>query len=379
LKNLIEKRSALIAEFDKIKQNLESEKRTAYSNEEREAVNKIKIEISDIDSRIADEREIEEKRNSKLDFLSKERPSLVTKDTDIYSEFRSFANGGNSQYVQDGKFQMPFEVLKRSTITTSSNSNYNYVDQKVGVSVNDSDLVLAKLGVTPFYFESGSVDHVSMSEISATFGTEDSTVSDATLTTASKRLNPAFVSASIEVSKKWLAQSKPENIQALVAELNLSINRAVEKRTIDTFSTLTAIASGATGVSTTFVNAAVLMEAAINGAPTGYIFYKDYFAKGKVSKQDAGSGLFAIMNGQMNGMPVIRATSSLMTNTTHAYLIDKNAVAMAYWGTGISVEIIQDATLARKGNVLLIASALADGSYIDANKVAIIKNANRLS
>ena len=31
-------------------------------------------------------------------------------------------------------------------------------------------------------------------------------------------------------------------------------------------------------------------------------------------------------------------------------------------------------TLARKGNVLLIASGLADGGYTDANKVAVAKN-----
>jgi hypothetical protein len=71
--------------------------------------------------------------------------------------------------------------------------------------------------------------------------------------------------------------------------------------------------------------------------------------------------------------------STLQTNANHGYLVSKDAVAMAYWGDGIQIEIITDATLGRKGNVLLIASALADGSYTDANGIALIKNVDKLS
>jgi hypothetical protein len=373
LKNLIEKRNQLIADFDKIKETLETEKRTAYTNEEREQVNKIKLDIQDLDTKIGDEKFIEEKRNQKLDLISVSAPELVKDKRNLVSEFRSFLNG--EKYGE--KFTLPYETEQRSTVTTSSNSHFKFTDQIPGLSINDSDLVLGSLGVKTYYFDSGAVDFPNISEITGTFGTEDSTVSDQALTSGKKTLTPTFVTASIEVSKVFLKTSKEKNIQDLMGELQLAVAKALEKRTIDTFSTLTAIASGATGVTTTFHNAAVQMEASLNGTPSGYIFGSSGIARGKVSKKDSGSGEFAISNMTLNGYPVKRST--LMTNTTHGYLISASAVAQAYWGSGVEIEMITDATLARKGNVLLIASALADGSYLDANKIALIKNVNKLT
>src|SRR5687767_7997362 len=99
LKNLIEKRTALLAEYDAMKGKLEIEKRSAYTNEEREAINKIKIDIEEIDNSIALEKDIEAKRNAKLDILSVTAPNTVTSttsDKNLVTEFRSFLNGGRS-------------------------------------------------------------------------------------------------------------------------------------------------------------------------------------------------------------------------------------------------------------------------------------------
>lgn len=374
MKHLVEKRNQLIAEFDKIKNALEAEKRTAYSNEEREAVNKIKIDLEELDKKIADEKFIEEKRNQKLDLISLNQPELVKDRKGLVSEFRSFLL--NERYGE--KFILPYDrIEERATITTSSNSHFKFTDQNPGLSVNDSDLVLGRAGVKTYYFDKGAVDFPKISEIVGTFGSEDSSVSDQTLTSGKVTLTPTFVSASLEVSKVFLATSKEKNIQDLMFELQLAVAKALEKRTIDTFSTLTAIASGATGVTTGFYNAAVQMEKAINGSPSAYIFSANGIAKGKVAKSDSGSGLFAIQNGMCNGYPVFRST--LQSNANHGYLISANAVAQAYWGDGVQIEMITDATLGRKGNVLLIASAMADGSYLDSNKIAVIKNVDKLS
>ena len=371
MKNYIEQRTKLIESFDKIKSALEAEKRTAYTNEEREAVNKIKIDIEELDNLISDEKAIQEKRNQKLDTIANVQKA---DKNEIVAEFRSFLSG--EKYGE--KFTIPFEAVEqRATVTTSTNTHFSFVDQNNGLSVVSSELVLPKLGVKTYYFDAGAVDFPSIGQIVGSFGSEDGSVSDQALSSAKKTLTPTFVSASIEVSKVFLKSSKEGNIQDLMAQLKAAVDKALEKRTIDTFSTLSPIASGATGVSTTFHNASIQMEAGLIGAPSGYIFSASGIARAKNSKKDSGSGEFVYQNGFVNGYPAMRST--LQTNANHGYLIDAGSVGMAYWGEGVQIEMITDATLARKGNVLLIASALADGSYLDANRIAVIKNVNNLS
>ncbi|HYG03024.1 MAG TPA: hypothetical protein VD927_11310 [Chryseosolibacter sp.] len=379
LKDLVEKRNGLFAEYEKFKQKLVAEKRAAYTNDELTAVNNIKQQIDEIDNTITAEKEIEAKRNIKLDNLSKDQ-NVDKKDNILVTEFRSFLNGqgANSEFVSNGKFNISFDAVKRSTITSTSNAGFVYA-QQAGLSIADNnELVLPKLGVQTSYFESGEVDHPSMASIVATFeDDQDTTINDQTLTSASKKLKPVFVSASLEVSKAWVAASKPENIQALIGELKFAVDKALEKRTIDSFSTLTAIVSGATGVTTSFHNVALQMEKEFNGVPSGYIFSKSGVAKAKQAKIDSGSGQLVMKDGVINGYPAVR--SSLMTNENHGYLINAKAVAQAYWGAGIEIETVTDSTLARKGNILLVVSAHADGSYIDANGVALIKNVDKLT
>lgn len=372
LKNLIEKRAALIAQYDEIKGKLETEKRSAYSNDEMTSINNIKSEIEEIERSIEVEKEMQAKRNVKLDAIASVNIQRG-ENKNLVNEFRSFLSTPNS----GEQFTVPFEYTSRAAVTTSANPNFKYTDQNAGISINDSDLVLPKLGVKTFYFDSGAVDFPSLSQIVGTFGTEDNSVSDQAFSDAKKTLTPTFVSASIEVSEVFLKSSKDQNIAELMAELKYAVDKALERRTLDTFGTLSPIASGATGVSTTFHNASVQMEAEFMGAPSGYIFSASGIARAKNSKIDSGSGILVYQNGMINGYPAMRST--LQSNANHGYLIASNAVAQAYWGEGVQVKVITDSTLARKGSVLLIASALADGSYLDANKIAVIKNVHKLS
>lgn len=365
IKNLIEKRAKALADLKDLNA------KETIDAEQRAKIDTLKKEVADFNTRIADLQfqDEQERQEAKQAFLKNEK-----KDANLVTEFRSFLSGERG----GEKFLLPFEDFnKRATITTTSNSHFKFTDQHAGLSINDSDLVLPSLGVKTWYFESGAIDFPSISQIVGTFGSEDNSVSDQTLTSNKKTLTPTFVSASIEVSKVFLNSSKPENIQNLMDELKYAVDKALEKRTIDTFSTLTAIASGATGVSTTFHNASIQMEAALVGAPSGYIFSSSGTARAKNSKKDSGSGEFVWKDGIVNGYPAKRST--LQTNANHGYLITAGAVAQAYWGEGVTIEMITDATLARKGNVLLIASAMADGSYLDANKIAVVKNVNLLS
>lgn len=354
-KELIEKRKALIAEFDAIKVKAETEKRSAYTNEERTRVNEIKIELSDIDARIADEKEINEKRNVKLDLLTQATPTVES--VQAKDEFRSFIQSGKA-----GKFTMPMsEFEKRATVTTTSNPSFKFTDMKDGLSVAEHELVLQKLGGQVAYFDAGNVDYPSITNIIGTFGTEDSTIADQSLVSVKKTLVPTFVSASIEVSKSFLLQSKSKNIDDLKNALVYGIQKAVERRVLNSLSG----ATSATG-STAF-NKAIHAESLILGTGTGYIASKDAVKSMKQEKVDAGSAVMTMTNGQVNGYPALRSTLATANNV---YYGDFSATVQAYWGDSITLETITDGSMARKGNVLIIASAMADGSVIDFNKVA---------
>jgi hypothetical protein len=360
LKQLIERRSALFAEYDKIKAALDAEKRTAYSNEEREAVKKIKLEIADLDARIADEKAIEEKRNQKLDFVASSAPAIISNRNTVFTEFRNLAIAGNGKMSLDNVFQ-------RSDITTSSNDDFKYTHSATGLSIDNGELVLDALGAKTYFFESGNVSFPSITSIEGAFATtEGGAVADRTLTDASKVLTPRFVSASLTITKSFIAQSKPENIQDLINELKYGIEKAVEARALNSMTGLTAVSSGST------LYASVLnMEAAVKGAGTGYIFSASGTAKAKQSKVGTDQTM-VWKDGMVNGYAAKR---SVLISANHCYYGDFRSVAKAYWG-GMSVEFITDATLAASGRVLVIASALADSSYTDSAKVSVLKNVN---
>jgi hypothetical protein len=365
LKELVEKRRKLIAEYDAIKKQAETEKRSVYNNEERTKINELKLSIDEIDATIDTEKSMTEARSKKIDLITVNTPNIqIAKNDD---EFRSFLQTGNG-----GKWTMPGEEFeKRATITTSSNSQLKYTDMAEGLSINEQELVLQSLGAQVSFFDSGNIDYPSMSAIVGTFGTEDNQVSDQSLTTAKKTLTPTFVSASLEISKTFIAQSKQKNIDDLKNALVYAVQKAVEKRTIDSMASLSNVLSGATGTTRSLHGIVLNMEASINGAGTGYVFSTAGTEKAKKAKIDAGSGQLVWRDGIVNGYSAKRST--LMSNSGHAYYGDFKSVVMAYWG-GVTIELVTDSTLARKGNVLVIASTLADGSYTDANKIAVAKN-----
>jgi hypothetical protein len=275
---------------------------------------------------------------------------------------------------------MPFYKLNaRAAVSTSTNPDFKYTNVFPGVSVNDSDLILEKAGVRVLQFaeNSGAMLFPSMSEVIGNGqATESTAIGDVSVTSTSRTLAPRYVTASADFTKVFLASAKPETIQAIADELVLGVYKKRERMTIDSMTGLTAIASGSTAITTTVYNAAVQLEAAINGTPNFYVFPRAAYAKGKNSRKDSGSGLMAIENGELNGYPVYRST--LQSSASQAYLVTASAMAMAQWGD-ISIRYIEDTTSVKAGTITLIASGLVSGSYLDANKVAIIKNADKLT
>lgn len=354
-KQLKEQRSNLLTEMKSIRDLMTKEKRAEFSDAEKEKLTKIKEQLDSLKEQISSLEAIEAEEAVEAERSFKGQPSKVEKRD---ANFASFV-----KEMRAGKHVIPMdEIESRATVTTSSNSQFKFTDMSEGVSVNHGELVLESLGAQKAYFDSGNVAYPSMSTIVASFGTEDNSVSDQALTTASQTLVPSFVSASIEVSKAFIAQSKAKNIEDLKNALIFAVEAAIEKRA------LTHLTGATTATGATNFAKAVNAEANVNGSGTGYVAGRKATSQMKLENVDAGSGIKTWKDNEVNGYPAKRSiyTSAI----TDVFYGDFRSVVKAMFGEGITLEMVTDGTMARKGNVLIIASALADAKCTDFNKVA---------
>lgn len=352
VKELKNKRSELLNEMKSIRDLSVKEKR-AFTDEEREKLQEIKSKLEQLASDIDSLEVVEAEEAEEAQRAFKGKP--VKRDNDNFTNF--------IKEMRNGKFTISTDELQsRATVTTATNPQFKFTDVNDQVSLNGGELVLESLGAVKAYFDSGNVLYPSLSNIVGSFGTEDNTVADQALVSASQTLVPSFVSASIEVSKSFVMQSKPSNMADLKNALIYAIEQAIEKRALTHL-------TGATNVTgTTNYGKAVDSEAAIIAAGTGYVAGRQAVAKMKKEIYDAGSGAKTWANNEVNGYPAKR--SILTPNDNQVYYGDFKSVVKALFGEGITIEMVTDGTMARKGNVLLIASAMADAKCTDFNKVA---------
>jgi len=354
LKQLKEQRSSLLSEMKSIRDLMTKEKRAQFSEDEKKKLQSIKDQLDDLKSQIESLEAIEAEEALEAERSFKGKP-VEKRDNENFTKF--------IKEMRAGKFTIPMDELQsRATVTTSTNSAFKFTDHNEGLSVNYGALVLEELGATKAYFDSGNVAYPSLSNIVASFGSEDNSVSDQALTSAQAVLSPSFVSASIEVSKAFIAQSKMQNIEDLKSALIYAVEQAIEKRA------LTHLTGATTATGSTNYAKAVNAEAMVNGVGTGYIAGREGVQNLKNEIVDAGSGIRTWKDNEVNGYKAVR--SILTATPTDVFYGDFKSVVKAMFGEGITLEMVTDGTMARKGNVLLIASAMADAKCTDFNKVS---------
>lgn len=360
-KELRSKKDVLVKQLNDLNNKLTSEGRAQFSADEKAAFDKIKADLAGITEAIsafdlAEEAKAEEAERMKKEFAK--NPNKRSKDEDAF--------GSTLRELRNAKFEMSMdEFEQRATVTTSSNSQWKFTDMADMVSISEPDLVLEAVGGKVAYFKEGNVQYPAMSHIVGTFGTEDNQISDQTLTTAQTLLSPQFVSASIEVSKAFIVQSKAKNINELKNALVYAVKKAVEKRAL---THLTGATTVGTVTGTTSYARATHAESLIIGTGTGLIAGTNAVKRMKQEKQDAGSGIFTWTSNEVNGYPAKRSILAPVVNGV--YFGDFSSVVQAYFGDALTIEVITDGTMARKGNVLLIASCMADAKCVDFGKVA---------
>lgn len=359
-KELRTKKEGFVKELNSLTEKLKSEGRAQFSADEKAAFDKLKSDLQGINDLLSAFEIQEAEATAEAERALKTAPA-TKRSNDQFGNFL--------KELRNGKIEMPIEEFeKRATVTTSSNAQWKFTDMADLVPVNEPELVLESLGSKIAYFKEGNVSYPAMSHIMGTFGTEDNSVSDPTLTTSQTTLVPTFVSASIEVSKVFIASSKKKNIDDLKNALVYGLKKANEKRGL----AHAVASSGTTGTptGTTSYERVLTAESFLIGEANGLIAGKNAVKRLKKEKVDAGSAQFTMMNNEVNGVPAKR--SILLDNNANNGILygDFSTIVQAYFGDGITIEVITDGTMARKGNVLIIASALADAKCVDYSKMS---------
>lgn len=359
---LFEQRAALLAEFDKIKNALFTEKRSAYTAEEREAVNKIKIDLADLDNLINDEKEIEAKRSLKLDNISKNQKSNTNDDIDIVSRtnsaFVSYLKGEDFDdefRSKGGNFLFSTEYFtQRATVTAAGDSNTLSSTHTLPVSTIEKALVLDKIGAPSVQFVSGGGFKAPyLASTPASYNAEDVSNGDIAFTSDFNLATPSHSSASVELSGTYLKSMSAQSVDVIVNSLVSRIYQGLDKRGIEKVKSAATIETATTGV--TYYEAVLDAEKQLENV-SGYLFSKNAGERAKRSKVDSGSGALVLQNKESNGYTA--AISSLVTGDT--FIAGDFSHVQRYIWDGVEVNIMQGTAEKRKGNYVLIADAFSD-------------------
>jgi hypothetical protein len=364
LKNLIEKRSATLAELEGLVAKVANEKRE-YTTEERTNRNELKLTLESLNEQIKDLEEIEKETQRKLSTDSTVKTFNITKEENkdeniikrTNSEFINYLKGNDIADEFRGKnggFKFSNEYFEQRATVVSSDAK---LDSKLTlpVSIIEKGLVLGSLGAPAVQFVSGGGFKAPyLSSAPATYNTEDNANADQTWSASADDVVPVHSSASYELSGQYLKQISQQSVDMIMASLQNRILQGLEKRAINKIvADAGTIYTGTTA--TTYYAAVLATEAAVENT-SGYLFSKASGQRAKQAKIDAASGFMVYQNGMVNGAPA--ATSSILTGNTFVSG-DFSHVSMFIWD-GIEVNLMQDVTAKRKGNYILIADAFSD-------------------
>lgn len=378
LKELIEKRAALLKQFDDLKAKLVTEKRSSYTNEEMVTIDKLRTDIADIKRSIEVEKEFEQERNLKLDDIAKDFNILKpeTRSSDIVT----VTNNELVKYIRQqpvaeqfrgsmGKFLVPAEYFMRATVTSDASHQSQTTTRPV--SIIEKNLILQSLGASLTYETGTGIKANYLGSTPASYGTEDVAIADQSYDAGHYDLLPNYSRASYTMSGLRLHQISPSNIAAILASNQNRILQGLEKRTLEH-----AIANAATIVTgtsaTTFYKAAVDAIAGIEYG-NAFVFSKASAARAKQAKMDSGSGRLVFDKGDAVGYAGVE--TSLFTGNTMIFA-DWSLASMNIWQ--MEVEIVKD-VLGGKGNYLIVSDCYSDGAFGNPNGAYVVKSTNTLA
>ena len=366
---LIDKRNQLKIQAEAIISNAEKELRK-LDTDETDKLDSLKKQMADIDDEI---RQLNEKLNKQTTKRSMEKFSLLKAINDIANNrqlderSQEIVNDGISEMRKAGlsySGQILLPVEERSTVqaTVATAGQEAVAEDKLNILAPlRANLVMVNAGAN---YMTGLVGNVSIPAYSGSnvgWAGEISAASDGAGTFSEVTLEPKRITAYLDVSKQFLLQDSVSAEALLKNDIVKAISNKLEATILgDAAGSSTqpeGIFNGAETIEDTSYATMVgliqtLEEANVSG-DIKYIVSPAIKAKLKTTSKDAGSGLFVMENGEVDGIPVLStsACKGIVVGNFEDYVIGQ-------WGSiDLTIDPYSQAT---NGKVRLVVNAYFD-------------------
>ena len=365
---LLDKKNQLKIKADAILSGAEKESRK-LNDEEQSQFEALKNEIKDVENEI---RDLTSKLNKEITKRSMENFSLLKAINDVANNrqlderSQEVVNNGIAEMRKaglsySGQIVLPIEN-RNIQATVEANGQEVVAQDKLNIlEPLRSNLVLNAAGANYMTGLVGNVSIPSYSGSNVGWAGEIEAAKDGSGTFSEVVLEPKRITAYIDVSKQFLIQDSVSAEALIRADIVKAISHKLEETILGNEAGSNkqpkGIFNGATALDEVSYEAMVdmvktLEEANVSG-DFKYIVSPSAKAKLKTTKKDAGSGLFVMENGEIDGIPV------LSTSACKGVLLGKfDDYVIGQWGSiDLTIDPYSQAT---NGNVRLVVNAYFD-------------------
>ena len=366
---LMDKKNQLKMKADAILSGAEKESRK-LNDEETNQLEALKKEIADVDNEI---RELNNKLNKETTKRSMEKFSLLKAINDVANNRQldetsqkvvdaGIADMRKAGLSYSGQIVLPIEARSDIQATVATNGQEAVAEDKLNIlEPLRANLVLSAAGANYMTGLVGNISIPSYSGSNVGWAGEIEAAADGAGTFDEVTLEPKRITAYIDISKQFLIQDSVSAEALIRADIVKAISNKLEETILGnaagTNKQPAGIFNGADALDDTSYESMVdmvktLEEANVSGE-FKYIVSPAAKAALKTTKKDAGSGLFVMENGEVDGIPV------LSTSACKGILLGKfDDYIIGQWGSiDLTIDPYSQAT---NGKVRLVVNAYFD-------------------
>jgi hypothetical protein len=390
IKELENKRSALIKEVETLNEKVKSENRN-YSADEKTTFEKVRTEIADIETKLSAERFLEEQKRSEAKKYFDKDEKKLNKDFNLARALNNYISGRNQDgaeleaiqeaekefrgYAQNtfvsGELLLPAAIVnQRATFGTSAGANLLAVAKDPNVRVAHNPIVYNQIAQVIQVATGAAYEASSFSQLTAYYATESTNVTQMSISPAKKNLAPRLLVADMDLSKQLIAQSMNGNADQIINQFVFALDRGTDKQM---FADLSGLTASFTGNCDTYAKI-VSLDGYITGSANAFISSKKGKSYWETKSVDTGSGVFCWSpQGVVHG---VNAYSSDLAPDGLVAWGNFNDYAVATYG---GIAILYDPYSARKaGDIGLNVSRLQNQGIVNGISFAISKSGSYL-
>lgn len=393
LNDLKSERASIIEDMEKIVNSIEGESRSEKTDGE---LAKWK-ELNERASKLSDEIDLLQRQDelNKLNLIDVKVDTPTEKRSyNLFKALDEFSRNSLSGYEKEVHEKASAEFSKRgliltglgitqevrAAITAATGAGTVKTDTANEISIVKTPSLLDKLGVKRYNNLIGNFKLPNMSEVTASFVSEEGELSEYTTSISSVTLTPRRIGGTKKVTKEYLAQTSPELQLDLINDFNDAILRGVSKEIFTQInSSVTPISGYEVGAKANMTWADILkLEGEIETDFDGikFVTSKKVMSKLKGTSTDSGSGRFIWEGNVVNGYDAIGTSLITYDSVSGGTMVLGNFkdIAVGDWGP---MELIVDPyTSKNNGFIEITANALMDVKVVNDNSFSVIRNAS---